>query len=125
MSEKPIRVQLSRKKGWRMPPNTKKVDRTSRWGNPYAVSDYGRDRAIQLFRNTMYGFWSAALFDDDPDGQMLQAYRTHTEFLKSHGHLMTQTLARADLRGKNLACWCPLDKLCHADVLLEIANAEP
>lgn len=28
-----------------------------------------------------------------------------------------------DLRGKNLACWCALDQPCHADVLLEIANA--
>ena len=28
-----------------------------------------------------------------------------------------------ELRGKDLACWCPLDKPCHADVLLEIANA--
>ena len=29
---------------------------------------------------------------------------------------------RIDLRGKNLACWCPLDQPCHADVLLELAN---
>ena len=29
---------------------------------------------------------------------------------------------RRELRGKNLACWCPLDQPCHADVLLEIAN---
>jgi hypothetical protein len=28
-----------------------------------------------------------------------------------------------DLRGKNLACWCPPDEPCHADVLLELANA--
>ena len=28
------------------------------------------------------------------------------------------------LRGKNLACWCPLDQPCHADVLLELANAD-
>jgi hypothetical protein len=27
-----------------------------------------------------------------------------------------------ELRGKDLACWCSLDKPCHADVLLEIAN---
>lgn len=27
-----------------------------------------------------------------------------------------------DLRGHDLACWCPLDKPCHADVLLELAN---
>jgi len=32
---------------------------------------------------------------------------------------------RRDLRGKNLACWCPLDQPCHADVLLAIANEEP
>ena len=31
---------------------------------------------------------------------------------------------RAELAGKNLACWCPLDQPCHADVLLEIANRE-
>jgi hypothetical protein len=26
------------------------------------------------------------------------------------------------LRGRDLACWCPLDQPCHADVLLELAN---
>ena len=29
----------------------------------------------------------------------------------------------APLRGKNLCCWCRLDRTCHADVLLELANA--
>ena len=29
------------------------------------------------------------------------------------------------LRGKNLACFCPLDLPCHADVLLNIANNAP
>jgi uncharacterized protein DUF4326 len=29
---------------------------------------------------------------------------------------------RENLRGKDLACWCPLTSVCHADVLLEIAN---
>lgn len=28
----------------------------------------------------------------------------------------------APLRGKDLACWCKLDALCHADVLLDLAN---
>ena len=27
-----------------------------------------------------------------------------------------------ELRGKDIACWCPLDQPCHADVLLELAN---
>lgn len=29
----------------------------------------------------------------------------------------------APLRGRDLACWCRLDQPCHADVLLELANA--
>jgi hypothetical protein len=30
-----------------------------------------------------------------------------------------------ELAGKNLACFCPLDQPCHADVLLELANTPP
>jgi hypothetical protein len=44
-------------------------------------------------------------------------------------HPATQLVdaARAELRGKNLACWCKLpapyeDDECHAAVLLKIAN---
>ena len=29
---------------------------------------------------------------------------------------------RRELAGRDLACWCPLDEPCHADVLLEVAN---
>jgi len=28
-----------------------------------------------------------------------------------------------ELRGRDLACWCKPGAPCHADVLLEIANA--
>lgn len=31
---------------------------------------------------------------------------------------------RAQLSGRDLCCWCPLDSPCHADVLLELANQE-
>lgn len=31
--------------------------------------------------------------------------------------------AQAELRGKTLACWCPLDAPCHADVLLGVIDA--
>lgn len=34
----------------------------------------------------------------------------------------TQAEIRAELAGHDLACWCPLDQACHADVLLELAN---
>jgi Domain of unknown function (DUF4326) len=29
----------------------------------------------------------------------------------------------SELRGKNLMCWCKIGAPCHADVLLEVANA--
>jgi hypothetical protein len=29
-----------------------------------------------------------------------------------------------ELAGKDLACWCPLDQPCHADVLLALANVD-
>jgi hypothetical protein len=48
--------------------------------------------------------------------ESLLRYRLHIE-----GFDMA-TLER-DLTGKDLACWCPLDQPCHADVLLELANA--
>jgi hypothetical protein len=42
------------------------------------------------------------------------------------GHFLT--VSRDDivreLRGHDLACWCPLDQPCHADVLLAVANSE-
>ena len=41
MADRPIRVQLSRQKGWRMPPNTVKVDRSTRWGNPFTAANSG------------------------------------------------------------------------------------
>ena len=60
MSEegKPVRVQLSRSKGWRMPPNTVSVARPSPYGN-YAGStkaDFDRDLATMpnADRATMY-----------------------------------------------------------------------
>jgi hypothetical protein len=46
---------------------------------------------------------------DLPAGHALHAYPSDQEI-------------RATLAGHDLACWCPLDGPCHADVLLAIAN---
>lgn len=105
----PIRIQLSRAKGWRMPDNTVKVDRATKWGNPFVVGEVkhfgpswsGRDELIA-----------------DAD-HACRLFRTHMFNLRSASELIFP------LRGKNLACWCKLDAPCHADVLLELANREP
>ena len=91
---RPLRVQLSRKKGWRMPPNTVKVTRPGRWGNPFrAAGAYTAAQAVAEFK--------AELLSDPRKADA----------------------AIAHLQGKNLACWCALDQPCHADVLLKLANA--
>ena len=38
---RPQRVQLKRSAGWKMPANTLKVDRTTRWGNPFSAAECG------------------------------------------------------------------------------------
>lgn len=118
--ERPVRVRLSRVKGWRMPENTVKVDRSTGWGNHFRVLAC-EDGAFEIRR---------AL--DEPNLPEARA-ATRDEALAVTANLFREWLqgefgahfrrrARADLRGKNLACWCPLDQPCHADVLLEIAN---
>src|SRR3972149_5376756 len=41
MADAPKRIQLRRTKGWRMPDNTVKVDRSTRWGNPWPIGKEG------------------------------------------------------------------------------------
>ena len=51
----PKRIQLRRTKGWRKPPNTVVVTRSSKkWGNPFTVKEHGRLVAIEKYRE-----WSA------------------------------------------------------------------
>lgn len=86
-----------------MPPNTIYVGRPTKWGNPYIV---GTEMVIGRFGDERRPHLTAA--------EAVEEYRFH---LPHRRHLDLR-----ELRGKNLACWCPLDQPCHADVLLELAN---
>lgn len=109
----PRRVQLKRTRGWRMPPNTVKVGRPGRWGNRFRVGDKVEHIAPP---NTI------EIIDVRTNEDAVRLYRAWMELnLKLHPDIMRAALA--ELRGKNLACWCRLDGPCHADVLLELANA--
>lgn len=112
----PTRIQLSRAKGWRMPPKTVKVDRSTRWGNPFSIQaaiDWGfTDKAkgpafvVECFRTWIGGGHQA---DNLWQGPQSDLARRHFADL-------------TPLRGQNLACWCKPGAPCHADVLLELAN---
>src|SRR3546814_11137912 len=66
MAEKPRRVQLSRRKGWRMPENTVSVARPTTWGNPYSIEEYGRKRAILTYRTDLEGLIAIGTIDLEP-----------------------------------------------------------
>jgi hypothetical protein len=98
----PKRVQRRRVKGWKMPPNTVYVGCGSKWGNPYRANG-NRAEATSLFADMLYRA---------PAGDGTWGKRGET----------AEETVRRELVGKNLACWCPVDQPCHADVLLELAN---
>jgi len=106
----PNRIQRKRTKGWKMPENTIYVGRPTIWGNPFtgmdAVERYRKAISIFPVPQEQIKAWKEA--GGRADMLMVLAGRIRPALDK--------------LRGHDLACWCPLDKACHADVLLEIVN---
>lgn len=113
----PVRVQLRRTKGWRMPENTVSVARPGRFGNPFTVADCAeagfRGTPAELARRCVEAF---RVWIDTP------YWRNNWDGEESERKRSAALIGIEGLRGKNLACFCPLDQPCHADVLLEIAN---
>jgi len=109
----PHRVQLRRSKGWMMPPNTLKVDRTSRWGNPWRIVAPNKHRKVWAVDGPRV--YQECADEWEALSLALRKFRFRAETTPGFLH---------GLRGKNLACWCALDKPCHADVLLELANTD-
>jgi Domain of unknown function (DUF4326) len=89
----PRRLQRSRRKGARLPASGVVVTRPTKWGNRHPL-ELGREEAIRRYREDLFAGRLAVTVDD----------------------------VKRDLRGRDLACYCPLDVPCHADVLLAIAN---
>lgn len=111
----PQRIQLRRTKGWRRPEGAIVVARPSKWGNPFRVAD-----AVE---------WGAARDESHAVGVVVESFRRWLDgsdydwFGTESDRCRSEMLAHLDeLRGHDLACWCPLDRPCHADVLLEMAN---
>ena len=71
------------------PPNTMRVTRPSRWGNPHSLEDYTREESLKKYESWL----RREIFYD-------------FDFLKP-------------LYGKNLACTCKPNEKCHVDILLK------
>lgn len=111
---KPQRIQLSQAKGWKMPPNTKKVDRTTQWGNPF--------NATQTYMAFSHKGFPIPLIPLHTKPSLERCLDLFAAYLR--GRLADNPDFLEPLRGKNLGCWCKPSELCHADVLLRLANEE-
>jgi len=87
----PKRIQRKRTKGWKMPPNAVYVGRPTIWGNPFEMKT---------------------------EVDRIPVIMAYEEWLR--GELVDRPNMLEPLKGKDLACWCPLDKPCHANVILKI-----
>lgn len=106
----PVRIRLSRAKGWRLPENTVVVSRPGPWGNVFIVGKHGTaEHCVHLHETLLGGLLCLSNGPDLHVQQLAQIYAIeHIE----------------DLRGKNLACWCRAGQPCHADTLIRVANRE-
>lgn len=93
----PKRIQKQRTKGWKMPAGAVYVGRPTKWGNWFRVGpDGSRMECVAKYRSRVLSNVSS-----EPNRRSIEN----------------------ELRGKDLVCWCRLDQPCHADILLELANA--
>jgi Domain of unknown function (DUF4326) len=104
VSDSQKRIQRKRTKGWKMPEGAVYVGRPTRWGNPYRTGQGATSYRPPMSRQ-----------------EAVDGYRDYILANQAGGERWRLPLA--ELGGCDLCCWCPLDQPCHADVLLEIANA--
>jgi hypothetical protein len=98
VSTTPKRIQRKRTKGWKMPEGAIYVGRPTKWGNPVKIGDWFDGKRVDRAAAVAW-------------------YRAHVTAESAMGRD-----AVAELRGKDLSCFCPRDQPCHADVLLKLAN---
>ena len=116
-TDHPRRIQLRRTAGWRKPAGAVVVARPSKWGNPFTIkgaeaAGYTRRSAVSAFEDWLAG----------------NPWACGSDLYEARRQAILDSLP--ELRGRHLACWCPLTDSdgnpvpCHADVLLRLANAK-
>lgn len=119
----PKRIQRKRERGWRQPEGVIYVGRPTRWGNKFqpftSATVFPLEVGVELLPSRV------------PTGSLKVEVRSIEHSLAwyriwvisvMHIHHCLNKDFLAPLRGRDLSCWCPLDRPCHADILLELAN---
>lgn len=124
----PKRIQRKRTKGWTMPEDTIYVGRPTKWGNPFRYQNgfiycnASHNRKILdpwiLYYNEPY----------DKETGLNTIIRLYEDWIYgiAKDKVIPCPFTLEDIKlafqGLDLACWCPENKPCHANVLLKIAN---
>lgn len=103
MKTLPRRIQLSRAKGWRMPPNTVKVDRSTRYGNPFTEKNSGKVDPVVRFACEAAPLLDLSRLRGKNVGCWCKLCPKHKD-------------------GLPLGTECDDCASCHGDVVLELAN---
>lgn len=107
----PQRIRLSRAKGWRLPEGTINCARPGPWGNPFRVGQDGDAEACVRYHHFLLAGY-----------RLVVTKATTAELDRCAAHARAHL---AELCGHDLACWCRLDRWCHCDTLLVLANGTP
>lgn len=114
---KPVRIQRSRKEK-QVSPNGLPiiyVGRPTKWGNPFKIWQEVGDM-LSLLDSGDFLFYGEGrqVCSHFEAVYLFEKYALTNEF---------KELVKAELKGKNLSCWCRVTDICHASILLKIANS--
>jgi len=116
----PKRIQMTRQHPWRVDsPDAVIVSRPGPLGNPFRIGEWytpgatGPDPHIYL--------WGVSERVRDR-AHAVDLFREWQHHRRNYRYNPFSDAALGALAGRDLACWCPLDQPCHADVLLNLAN---
>jgi hypothetical protein len=120
----PARIQRQRTKGWRMPEGAVYVGRPSLWGNPWSIGDIRAvhpevpiaDRAAVVVRKYREELTHWGLLSDWDYFTSEATYARVSAAITASGARNMAEYAAVALRGRDLACWCPL--ACGVSVAL-------
>lgn len=110
-----------------MPEDTIYVGRGSKFGNPLKLVGENEIYINASHRREILSPWVWHDFGDIFDVLILyKDFLNGCQFFNKDLQYWSDYFSKIDLtelKGKNLACWCPIDKPCHADILLDYVNS--
>ncbi len=109
-----IRVQRSRHKTPGIPAGAVYTGRPSQWGNPAKIGEW-----YKLPRESAT-LGTGSIFIADNRIAVAAFYEHCIDMAEKDPEAFRAWLL--PLAGKNLCCWCSPEQVCHADILLYLAN---